>query len=254
LRFFNSYLFVLGLLTSPFASAEVMLFMQNDGKSCHDYQMEIVGDINLSMVEGYQRTLARIAERTQLDCSQTNIPTALNSNGGDVRAALTLGRLFRDKNAFAIVRIDSECISACVFLLAGATRRLVVGKVGIHRPYFSELDSGMSFQEVRALRDDLNESIASYFRDVDIPSDLLDEMLSVRPEEVHYLTSAELTRFRLNQMDPTSDELNTARVAEELGITSAELRERKARVLAQCSGFFPNLPEYFECSNRIMGY
>ena len=60
---------------------------------------------------------------------------SINSNGGNVDAAINIGFLFREnKECLTILREDT-CNSACVFTLAGAPYRNVIGKVGIHKPY-----------------------------------------------------------------------------------------------------------------------
>ena len=62
-----------------------------------------------------------------------NFSVSLNSVGGDVAAAMTLGRILRREDKDAVIGPDDVCISACVLVLAGATHRAIFGgKVGIH--------------------------------------------------------------------------------------------------------------------------
>jgi len=63
----------------------------------------------------------------------------LNSPGGDVTAAIATGRLLRSVEAPVAIKDNQECVIACVLILAGATNRLIYGKVGIHRPYLEEI-------------------------------------------------------------------------------------------------------------------
>jgi len=60
---------------------------------------------------------------------------SINSNGGNVDAAIDIGFLFRENRECLTVFREDNCNSACVFALAGAPYRNVVGKVGVHRPY-----------------------------------------------------------------------------------------------------------------------
>lgn len=65
----------------------------------------------------------------------------LNSTGGDVDAAMAIGRVFRSMKSGTTIGMNQECSSACVLLLASGVTRLVAlgltgddrGLVGIHR-------------------------------------------------------------------------------------------------------------------------
>lgn len=61
----------------------------------------------------------------------------LGSEGGDLAAALEMGRYLRAMSFDAVILPDAVCYSACVFLLAAGIDKKVQGYVGIHRPYFT---------------------------------------------------------------------------------------------------------------------
>ena len=65
------------------------------------------------------------------------VHAVLRSRGGSVSAALNIGRFLRRKEADGFVAKE-VCFSSCVYILAGATQRHVVGPVGIHRAYEPE--------------------------------------------------------------------------------------------------------------------
>ena len=60
----------------------------------------------------------------------------VDSPGGNVQAAFDIGRLLRSVDAPVEIGANQQCVSACVLILAGATHRNIIGRVGIHRPYF----------------------------------------------------------------------------------------------------------------------
>ena len=62
----------------------------------------------------------------------------LDSLGGDVDTALSIGRIVRADKAAVAVLGDGRCLSSCVFVLAGGAIRYVAGPVGIHRPFAPE--------------------------------------------------------------------------------------------------------------------
>src|ERR1700690_3126536 len=59
---------------------------------------------------------------------------SIDSPGGDVLAAIDIGRLMRKSHATVAINNNDKCYSACVFVLAVAVDRVVGGAVGIHRP------------------------------------------------------------------------------------------------------------------------
>ena len=59
------------------------------------------------------------------------------SNGGEVEAAMELGRVLRKLGVTAVVAEGDQCLSSCVFAFMGGDRRTVAGRIGIHRPYFT---------------------------------------------------------------------------------------------------------------------
>ena len=62
---------------------------------------------------------------------------SLSGNGGDVDAAMEVGRLLRRLGVSTFVARGNQCLSSCVFAFMGGDRRSVAGRIGIHRPYFS---------------------------------------------------------------------------------------------------------------------
>lgn len=127
----------------------------------------------------------------------------LNSPGGEVKAAIQIGRALRSARAAAHVFAEAQCGSSCVFLLAGATRRIVEGAVAIHRPTVfdadlrpvaqSELEYGALVGEIQA-----------FFEFTSTPARLLEAMMAIPPEDPKYLTARELVDFGLADSEATA--------------------------------------------------
>jgi hypothetical protein len=86
--------------------------------------------------EAKVETGAAKCDLDRTDFSAFGTHYGINSRGGDVAAAMAIGRMLRKENAW--LGVNGVCISACVLILAGAVDRQI-GKsdaVGIHRPYF----------------------------------------------------------------------------------------------------------------------
>jgi len=164
----------------------------------------------------------------------------LDSEGGDVAAAIEIGRLVRRwSDSVAVVSLNSKCFSACVFVLAGALHRTVHGKVGIHRPFGTAAKAGTYDTTQKDFRI-LEQSAKKFLQDVNIPASLFDEMMSVPPQKIRVLNEAELTRFGIGQNDPVYEELRDSRAALALGISKEEYLRRKARSERICNAISVN--------------
>ncbi|HBO2486890.1 TPA: hypothetical protein L4H47_005838 [Pseudomonas aeruginosa] len=117
----------------------------------------------------------------------------LNSIGGSVPEAIRMGRLLRESGFDALVPSSCVCQGTCVYLLAAGKRKTVRGYVGLHRPYYAHGDS-LHSRSANGMRYDS----AAYFREMDIPSTLVQAMQSTDPKRMRVLSAKELAQYRLN--------------------------------------------------------
>ena len=166
--------------------------------------------------------------------SMTSPHFILNSPGGDVAAGAIIGRWARTKEASA--EVENECSSACVLILAGAIirRDKTGGKIGIHRIYFSNLNPTSTYRQVREKMADVDQFLAAYLREMDVPISLLEEMKSVPPDQVRYLSALELQRYRLVGADPAYQEQSDTQEAARYGLSREEFYRRKSRADSIC--------------------
>jgi hypothetical protein len=177
----------------------------------------------------------------------------VNSPGGSIDEAIKIGRLLR-KNELTV--IGQECISACVLILAGAVSRGVV-RVGIHRPYFEELDPKLTAAGVDQAYKAMFQEIRDYLSEMNVPTALADDMEATPPDEVKFLTEEEQTKFFLNQIDPAYMEKKISDNAQLFGISMDLYRQRYAQAKAACPP--PNSPgaslseqgAYLDCRQAI---
>lgn len=163
----------------------------------------------------------------------------IDSPGGDVYAAMELGRLFRANQVmiglsqWGIGR--PQCASACVLAWAGAPIRIVGGMPGddqalvIHRPY-GFADAGREFSDSSVRWKTLQADIRQYLSEMNIPPTLLDAMNEVSSEDGRALTPTELSRYLLSDDDPAFTEFQDASEAKKRGISRTEYLSRKRRV------------------------
>ncbi|MEM9106713.1 MAG: hypothetical protein AAGC96_13755, partial [Pseudomonadota bacterium] len=76
---------------------------------------------------------------------------ALNSPGGVVEEALSIGRLAREREVNTVILAGMSCVSACPYILAGGLERSVSldGAVGMHQHYYDANSLLPAFLAVR---------------------------------------------------------------------------------------------------------
>ena len=118
-----------------------------------------VRDSGYIEIAGYlgKSTVARLA--TSIPAAQASatsfsysgepvVRVFLNSKGGEVLAAVQLGRIIRSQAIEVWVDKSAECTSACILVLAAGVSRVAIpgARLGIHRPYFPpEEFAGLSY-------------------------------------------------------------------------------------------------------------
>ena len=153
----------------------------------------------------------------------------LAGNGGDYEASIKLGRMLRELGAYTMVSKSDQCMSACVFAFMGGERRAVEGRLGVHRPYFP---IAQDFPDRQQRFRNLQKSLRAYIDEMDFPDSLYETIMAVPPEAMHIIPPAELKRFYLVGISPSSEDLADAAGARRLGITMHEYLQLKAKSVA----------------------
>ena len=162
------------------------------------------------------------SRRCKIDAEgRSGINIWLDSAGGDVDAAMEVGRVLRKWQARAMVDKDAHCASACVLALLGGVWRAVSGTVGLHRPYSTTPSS--SADEAAIMYRSMRAKLQGYFQEMNIPDRLLDAMNAVGPQQIRWLSGErdqkELEELWIQGNDPVWEDLQLSKRAEELNIT-----------------------------------
>jgi hypothetical protein len=147
------------------------------------------------------------------------------SSGGDMDAAMDLGRLLRELRVFAAIGEHDQCMSACAFAFMGGERRSVSGKLGIHRPYFPYTHD-VPGRQLRFRH--LQRTLKGYLDEMDFPASLYEAVMLVPPEDIRMLAPSELKTFYLDGISPSSEDLADAAAARQLGLSMVEYLKVKA--------------------------
>jgi len=177
----------------------------------------------------------------------------LQSPGGSVSEALSIGRLIRKLKLN--VQVWRECFSSCVFILAAGVGKSLYpdARIGIHRPFLEKTPND-NIETV--MRKSLADAKA-YLAEMNIPEQLADVMFSTPPEHLTILTNEQLQLYRLNQMDLVASEEMALFQANRLKISRQELMRRdqlyKDAVNRECLKLLSsnNFKEFSRCDERL---
>jgi len=188
----------------------------NPGKITDQIHILIRGKITSDDVNKLKEAIEKARKETNWETmGGTVMPLViLDSPGGEVLAAIEMGRILRSNNAQTWVLAECNCDSACVFLLAGGVERVVSpgASLGLHRPSFgNEFFAGLTLEKARDMYEKLIDRCNSYFAEMGISQRLLEKMLKIPSGEIIYINSSEAAAFGLYGKDPAFDEWDSAR-------------------------------------------
>jgi hypothetical protein len=127
----------------------------------------------------------------------------LNSPGGDLMASLKMGNEIRGAGLATMVAAfdksagrfadDGACASACAYVFLGGVERSVGAgaKIGVHQIYAGDKTWTMNAEAGF----DLMSLVALHLQHLCGNLGLLIPTLKTRPQEMHWLSSSELTRY-----------------------------------------------------------
>jgi hypothetical protein len=159
--------------------------------------LDLVGEITAGDDEALGELLrgrdAMAAQRPSLGWTVLRV----FSQGGDVTAALNLGRNIRRHGLAVVVPQSGYCYSACVFVLGGGSPRLARGVVAIHTPYFGGPRPNLTMDDMNDRLGKLLTETRRFADEMQLAPSLIDAIWTTRPEQVRRLNAAEMHGFRL---------------------------------------------------------
>lgn len=205
--------------------------------ACMSTQIQIYGEITRADVAKVAGVVKKSVPKGPTQPYELYV--LLDSSGGDVDAAMAIGRLIRTKTAFVSVgpstlpignhdgRESAVCASACVLIFVAGSFRTVWGPapIGIHRPYSTS--PGSPTKDRRAEYTALARRVKTYLEEMAIPDQLYDAMMRVDPEDVRWLSTKEQNELGILGKDPAYGDSQDSRDAAARGISKQEWLQRK---------------------------
>lgn len=165
----------------------------------------MIGDIEQGDLVKFKRVLNRFGYITHLQ---------LNSPGGNLYEAISIGREIRRNKIATIVSSKSECLSACPYIFIGGLFRTIEagGKIGMHMATLSQsetfrqkvldilLDESVDLQVRLSILVSIFEQIGAqslmdqviYLLDMGVSPKLLDYVTGTPNFKIYYFNEAEL--------------------------------------------------------------
>lgn len=225
--FFNFLLIAFSAAVGAETIFEAQPKYSNEAPTCH-----FQGAITPAELPPLRRALAQ-------GCKLVSI----NSGGGDVNAALAMGRAIRSSQAYVTVPSYGRCVSACVFLYAGGVVRMPYAPIKIHRPYNLAPNEYASDQKIfaKTARD-----IKSFLEEMNVDEELFDRMMRIEPMDSEALTLPELEQLGLGQSDRIYQHHLDKHEAARRGMTTQEFLVVKKRANKICGerDVAMTIPEY----------
>lgn len=131
----------------------------------------------------------------------------LNSPGGSVGDALSIGRALRELGAGTRMTEADICLSACPYLLAAGTTRQVAdgAMVGVHQHFFGENTALPAFLAVEDIQRGQGQ-VMEYLVEMGIDPRIMQPALMTPPDEIYVLTPSEMADFALVTDQKDSEE------------------------------------------------
>lgn len=130
----------------------------------------------------------------------------LNTRGGNVDAALKMGRLIRKHGLNTYLAPNSECASACIFLMIGGITRMAFGELSVHRSGV-DTNSPTTLEKLKKHNEDNTKEVNDYVEEMGISPLLADAILMTPNWRTRQLTWRDRTRWGVHGMDTIHEEM-----------------------------------------------
>lgn len=168
------------------------------------------------------------AKSVQDISGQLENPSVLNfwldSKGGDVSAAIKIGRLIRRYDGQTLIAQNGKCYSSCALIFIAGVRRVNFGELGLHRPYLASAPQSRETVEKQVPL--MLSMIKSYVAEMGVTDNFYQEMVNTDPSQMLIYWGYDYKKL-VPETDPVYAEIETARDARQYGITTSEMRQRE---------------------------
>ena len=167
---------------------------------------------------------AKTFENAIQDLGSRRLFTRLDSVGGDVFAAMHIGRLIRKHDGVTVISVPSKCYSGCALLFIAGVMRHNVGELGLHRPYQVAVLQDRPTNEKQLPR--LLTLIKQYVAEMGVAENFYDQMMNTESSKTAIYRMDTYANL-VPEMDPGFLEVQFAYGARRYGMTAGQMRQRE---------------------------
>ncbi len=232
---------------APIANAAVKIEPNGwQGRASPAYKIVITGRIDHQT----RTDFLKAADDTRIKLTAYPI-VELDSLGGDVPEAMAIGDAIRRAGLLTgVFEGTDECSSACALILASGVKRIVSGKIGIHRPRFDEaLFARLSLAEAREKYERMADDVRRYLARMGMADGLYAAMLHVPSDDVRYLSEEECQYYGLAGEDPAWREWQRAKEIQTIGKEGYEVQLSFRSVYLACVNTSNHSPAW--CNDEV---
>lgn len=156
----------------------------------------------------------------------------LDSRGGDVFAAMEIGKLVRKYEGTTwigrdlndgVLPLDAKCYSSCALIFIAGVLRLNSGQLGLHRPYLAS--APQSRQTIERQLPIMMERIRQYITEMGITDNFYQQMVNTEPSQMAIYNSENYLKL-IPENDSVHQEIEIAYDARHYGVSTFEMRKR----------------------------
>lgn len=203
-------LLIYGLMLALASGAAARADNRFDKKTATVYIIGTIWDRDAGRISNLADELAKSSPQFLLD-----------SDGGDMLAAMRIGRLIRKLEGRTTIPARAKCHSACALIFIAGVERNNLGEIGLHRPY---LDT-----DEEQLRDQLPMLYArakDYVIEMGIGGDFVQKMMNTDLSKMT-IYNGKGSLALIPKYDPKYEDARMSRLTREYGITASEVRARE---------------------------
>ena len=159
------------------------------------------------------------------DLGNRRLYARLDSLGGDVFAAMHIGRLIRKHDGVTIISVPSKCYSGCALLFVSGVMRHNLGELGLHRPY-----QVFALQNRQAAEKQLPRMLAllrQYVSEMGITENFYDQLVNTEHTKTA-IYKIDTYANLVPEIDPVFQEVQASYGARRYGgMTTAQMHQRE---------------------------
>jgi hypothetical protein len=207
-----------------------------DEKSYGNFVIELHGAISQADADELMRNATRFWYRSPAQIF-------LNGTGGDLDAAMRIGRLIRSVDG--VTYSSDNCYGGCALVFIAGVSRFNLGTIGLNRP--RPASSAQGREPVEQAPSLLLPKLKAYVAEMGVTDRFYQEMVNTNSSSMKLYYRKAIEEM-VPERDPAYDEIETSYEARGYGVDAAEMRRRE-RETSKCNAI--DLEEISACAQAF---